>query len=477
MLWLSLYLPHLALEVFLRGAPSEGPFAVVTSEGNRQIIHARNRAAAKCGIVPGMPLGAARSLSNELHVRPRDLATETEALTNIAMWSGQFTPILSLQPPQNILMEIRGSLALFGGITPLYERIAGELKELGYHGNLAVAPTPRAACLLSRAGYASPVMGRQELYALFRNAPLSVLDLPEKKLALLHGMGLRRIGDCLALPRAGLGKRLGPEFLPYLDKILGYAPDPQPRFTAPPQLESRLALPAETDNVEALLFAQRRLLQELRGRLIARGAAVQELELELEHHQGPVTSFPVRLVAPTQETDHLMQLLREHLGNHELRAPVEAITVRISKPLPSKAENQDLFTGAQPDRDWHRLVEHLQARLGTSRIMSVQPVADHRPELAWRESRPGETETKTAFAERPLWLLTKPERLQTVDDQPLLGGPLIFRQGPERIESGWWDGGDVARDYFIAENPRSERYWIFRERRPPREWYLHGIFS
>ena len=55
--------------------------------------------------------------------------------------------------------------------------------------------------------------------------------------------------------------------------------------------------------------------------------------------------------------------------------------------------------------------------------------------------------------------------------------PLQLVQGPERIESGWWDGLDVRRDYFIAESTCHARYWIYRELPQARAWYLHGLFG
>jgi protein ImuB len=74
---------------------------------------------------------------------------------------------------------------------------------------------------------------------------------------------------------------------------------------------------------------------------------------------------------------------------------------------------------------------------------------------------------------RPVWLL----------DTPLpLPEPGILEQGPERIESGWWDGKGVARDYYVARQGRGARQahgaklWVFQERRSKR-WYLHGVFA
>jgi protein ImuB len=78
---------------------------------------------------------------------------------------------------------------------------------------------------------------------------------------------------------------------------------------------------------------------------------------------------------------------------------------------------------------------------------------------------------------RPLWMLTQPEALKTVDGTPRYRGPLGIETGPERIETGWWDGKDVARDYYIARDARGARLWIYQERRPPCGWFWHGIFG
>ena len=50
--------------------------------------------------------------------------------------------------------------------------------------------------------------------------------------------------------------------------------------------------------------------------------------------------------------------------------------------------------------------------------------------------------------------------------------------GPERIESGWWDGGDVRRDYYLVETRGGQRAWAFRaagEQGGP--FMLHGWFA
>lgn len=80
----------------------------------------------------------------------------------------------------------------------------------------------------------------------------------------------------------------------------------------------------------------------------------------------------------------------------------------------------------------------------------------------------------TPISPRPLWMLDEPQRLA-----PARGSwpGLRLESGPERIETGWWDGGDVARDYYVAIDARGRRLWIFRRRFIPRHWFLHGIFG
>jgi protein ImuB len=124
------------------------------------------------------------------------------------------------------------------------------------------------------------------------------------------------------------------------------------------------------------------------------------------------------------------------------------------------------------------LLERLRARLGSEAVRGVYPIAEHRPEQAWRYGEPGEMTGDCPSGERPLWILDTPMRLQQKRGRPLLHGRLSLQADRERIESGWWDGGDVRRDYFIAEDTRHSRYWIYRDLDDADgHWYLHGIFE
>ncbi len=475
MLWLSLLLPHLPLEVF----PAEGqrPTVVYSGTAGRQWVHSGNAAAAACGIGPGMSLQAALSLRADLRIHPRDETAEAEALHGLALWAGQFTSTVSLQPPNGLLLEIEGSLRLFAGLEPLCRHVDAGLREMGYVHRHAVAPTALGAWLLARAGHAEAVRDRQALSRALRGLPLSLLELPEETLAALRGVGLRRIGDCLRLPRAALARRLGPTLTDYLDRTLGRRPDPRPRFEPPERFAARVQLPAEVENSAALLFPLRRLVIELGGFLLARGCGVQELDIAFCKGSRPVSRLPVGLVAPNREPDHLLALVRERLEQHELPAAVDEVALRAERLLPLESSPRGLFAEVRSRGDWRRLVERLQARLGEDAVSGLDTRPEHRPEHAWRPCRPGEASGAARFSGRPLWLLERPEPLECSDGRPCFEGRLTLHEGPERIEGGWWDGEDVRRDYFVAETPQRRRLWVYRELRPPQHWFLHGVFG
>jgi protein ImuB len=201
----------------------------------------------------------------------------------------------------------------------------------------------------------------------------------------------------------------------------------------------------------------------------------------------PATTVGFALAAPAREPAHLVAVLRERLARVVLPAPVEAITLASEATAPLASRNLGLFHGDEAAATVP-LLDRLRARLGEGAVMLVAPHAEHRPERAWRDGKIGERPRSpgtTAGASktwstprppRPIGLLTEPEPL----GHRLEAQPWVLRDGPERIESGWWDGRDVRRDYFVAENPRGETVWIYRDHRygiDDGEWFLHGVFG
>ena len=480
MLWLGLYFPDLPLEVYSRGQQTARPLAVTERWDGRERVARCNAAALAGGIRPGLPLAAALALCGDLLVRPRAPERERQALRGLAAWSYQFSPRIAFDP-RCLLLEIGASLRLFGGEAPFLARIASELPRLGYRAQTAVAPVPAAAALLARVRPGTRVGELALLAAQVAQIPLCHFSRDRVVRDLVAGVGLVTLGDCLQLPRPELARRVGPALGEALDRLLGRIPDPRPAWRPPPVFEERLELLGEISSAPALLFPARRLLLALCGFLRGHGGGVQVLDWRLTHRDAPDSHFRLGLLAPSRDPDHMLELLRERSERLRLAAPVIALTLRVGDWQPFTEASGELFGGRPVDVD---LLERLCARLGATAVQGLEVLPDHRPERAWRLCPPGGSAGTVPaampavdmVAQRPLWLLEPPRPLRLEGGHPSYGGPLQLESLAERIEAGWWDGGDVARDYYLAHNPIGERLWIYRDRQTD-GWYLQGLFD
>lgn len=484
MLWLCLDLPFLPLEICTRASSAAAPFAVSERGDQRaQQVLIANEAAMRAGIRPGMPLAAAHALVSDLQVVGRDDIAERAALERLAAWASQFTSHVSLLHPRTLLLEIEGSLTLFGGLKRLRHALRSGVAALGYNPVLAVAPTPLAATWFARAADEEPVTDMSALTSRLFELPLGGLGLTTAQHTLLRGMGLATLGECLRLPRDGLARRLGGEFVLALDRAFGRLPDPRQCYTAPARFEARLALPGVVEHTEGVLFPLNRLLLELGGFLTARVAGVQQLTLQLHHPKTPSTKIDLGLARPTRDTRHLTELFRERLARIALPEPVEEVALSAPTLLPLTASETDFFSPkhAQPQAA-AELIERLSARLGREAVRGVTTIPDHRPERAWHyldmlaagAAAPSAIPSQQA---RPLWLLREPVALDVQDGHPQLDGALELEPDRERIESGWWDNADVRRDYFVAHDIAGASWWVYRELSAEGRWWVQGAFG
>ena len=466
MLWLALHFHSLSLEVFSRGAAVPEPLAVVEKQGGRTWVIACNAAAAACGVRAGMAAPAAQALADGLVVRKRDKAAERESLAGLAVWAGRFTPSVSIEPPDGLLLEISTCLSLHRGLGNLLKQARAGIGEMGYAAMMACAPSSHGAWLLAQAGIEKAVRDSARLEQVLAALPLALLDQPPVVLESLERVGAQTLGDCLRLPRGGVARRLGQALLDELDRALGRLPEARAFFVPPASFERSLELPAPVHSAEALQFAAHRLLPELEGFLMLRQAGVQELELICRHERRSDTVLKLGFVKPSRDAARMQLLLRETLGRTRLPAAVHTIVLRASLVLALSASSGDLFQKSR-EADVDLLLERLRIRLGKDAVYGIETAADHRPENAWR---PCQEQGGAAVANRhrPLWLLPRP--------LPCHDGRLKLRSGPERIESGWWDGGDATRDYYVAEDRNGAQLWVYCDR-VSGEWYVHGVFA
>lgn len=468
MLWLALHFHALPLEIFSRGAVLSDPLAVSEKQGGRTRVIACNDTAAAAGVQVGMAAAAAQALVDGLVVRTRDLPAEAGSLAGLAVWAGRFTPSVSIAPPAGLLLEIGRCLSLHRGLDTLLQQARSGLDAMGYAAAMACAPSSHGAWLLAKAGVGKAIRERPRLRTVLAALPVGLLDQPPAVVEGLHRIGARTLGDCLRLPRAGVARRFGQALIDELDRALGKLPEARAFFEPPPSFERALELPAPVRAAEALVFAACRLLPELEAYLGLRQSGVQELELVCRHERRDPTVVRLGFVKPIRDAARMRLLLRETLDRTHLPAPVFNIVLSARRVLPLAASSGDLFRARHREADGDLLLERLRIRLGQNAVYGIGTAADHRPERAWSRPRNPKRTAATANRHRPLWLLPQP--------LPCHDGRLKLRSGAERIESGWWDGGDVARDYYVAEDRNGAQLWVYCERASG-EWFVHGIFA
>ena len=474
--WLAIRLPHLALNLLTRGLPGKAgshgapPLAVSGLVHRREQIIDADPAALAGGVKPGMPVNAARGILGELQILKCDPAAEQRALQRLAAWCYQYSSQVCVPGKRaGLFIEAGASERLFGRPEHLGKRLTVELGRLGYHAMAGSAPTREAAWLAAPENL--HIDGVEAVRRRLGSLPLDRLYLDASQRTAMEHMGFRQLRDLLRLPRRDLTRRFGPSVSDYLDHLLGLRPDPRPLFQPPERFFSQLDLPAETHSHQALLFPARRLLEELCGVLRGGDTAVHLLRITLSHEDHEDTRLELGLQSPTQDAARLLAVLRERMERLKLPQAVRGMRLEAPELLKYRADQHSLFgdTPADQQQEIERLAERLQARLGRDAIAGLAGVQDHRPEYSWRTRALYEPPECTALAHRPAWLLPRP--------RPCAIGEYEILTGPERIESGWWDGRDCRRDYYVVRDARGSMLWVFHEYKPRRGWYLHGIFA
>ncbi len=298
---------------------------------------------------------------------------------------------------------------------------------------------------------------------------LAQSGLPGATVTALHAMGFRRLDDVFRLPRPELTRRIGRDGVNWLDRIRGQSADALPAWQPPASFQQKIEFDAELDGSQPLLFPLRRLTRALANLLAARDGGVQRFTLTLEHARGEYTRVVVAMASPQRDAERLFELARTRLERATLPAPARAIELDAEELPVFRPPLRDLFEPIRGDGlDWPTLDERLRARLGDAALRQIALVADHRPERAWRYGTP-DAVISLPRRRRPLWLLPRP--------MPMHPEPALVLAGPERIESGWWDGADARRDYYIVRTVNGQHAWAYLPPGTLDGWMLHGWFA
>lgn len=459
-----------------------------------------------------MTLAEARALTGSgesLIVRSQDTDADRAALESLAVWADRFSPCVHLEGDDTLLLDMSGCERLFPDEENLLRRIKEGLDVMGYTVRAALADTPGAAWAMVHAHPLDSIVAPPgRTVAALAPLPVGALRIDERTVDALRRLGVETIEALLHLPRSSLAARFDDELLLRLDQALGDVPELLTPFRARPVLRSHLRIARPTEEYDVLREGLERVLAAFCEQLERRVAGVRQLfvtfELATDQPRRPVT-FEVHASQATRAREHLRSLLLAGLG--DLRLPAGAIGVMLwaRRVEPLDGRQEELFdTGLSDAENLAHLVDRLVAHLGAEAVVRPQPRSDHQPERAYRyvplvdRRRPTvDAGSRDAGSEatdqdcpvpdsRPLRVLPLPVEVTVVAIAPE-GPPSCFdwqgsREevvacvGPERVETGWWRGRHIRRDYFRATCRSGRRCWLFRQRGAKR-WFLHGWFD
>ncbi len=489
------------------GAAPDKPLVVSIKTDNALRIYAADRRAARMGLKSGMAIADARAMVPVLDVVESDLPSDRALLEKIADWCDRFTPLVALDEPHGLLLDVTGVDHLFGGERALCETVHMKLSRQGFIVQCAMAGTAAAARALSHYAPGTIAAPGKENEAI-ADLPVAALQLDNGIAHSLRRAGLRTIGQVASRKRHELTARFGKEMVAQLDHALGRSEEPvSPRRPLPDFMaEHRFAEPLTVQ--DAILYSLKGLAETLGEVLEKHGQGTREMTAAFFRADGAVRRLCVQTGAPTRDAAIVTRLFRERLDS--LADPLDPgfgfdlIRLEASCAQKQAEETPSFEADARAAREVAFLVDRLAARFGAHRVQRFQPQDTHIPEaaaIAIPAQYAGPTKTawhmqrsETDPPRRPLRLLAKPEPVEDVmalapDSPPKrfkwrhVRHTIAHAEGPERIAMEWWRQQEQmpTRDYFRVEDEDGRRFWLYREglyaeTREPK-WFVHGVFA
>lgn len=491
--------------------PAEVPLVLIGRAGRRRVVLAADAVALRAGARVGMPVAQATALVPGLALRDADPDGDAAALDRLALWAlRRYTPIASSDPPDGLVIDTTGADHLHGGEAALLADLVARLAAASIAACAAVADTRGAAHAaarwLARPTLVVPPGATREMLAPL---PIAALRLPPEIVDGLRVLGLERIGDLAARPRAPLALRFGPEVGRRLDQAFGRLTEPITPLRPPDPIEATRAFAEPIGAAETIARYIARLVDEIVAGLGLRGVGARRLDLLCFRVDAGVAAVRVGVSQPTRDPRHLSRLLTDRIEAIDPGFGIERMTlvVAIAEPMVARQAVSSLVAEIVPDVS--DLIDTLANRVGAPLLYRVAPRPSDVPERSvaridplaptdgtdWGNAEDHGSDESDAWP-RPARLFRAPEPIETVALLPdYLPETFTWRgvrrrvrraDGPERIFGEWWSRDTemaAVRDYFRVEDEAGERFWIFRAgdgedlETGTQRWFLHGIFA
>ena len=531
---LSLWFPRLAAERCLRdrrGLPP-GPFAVTGDVKNAQVLVSLSMEAEAAGLSLGQPVRDAHAMCPTLQTRLQNTALDRSFLTVLRRWAGKFSPWVSEEGPDSLVIDLTGCAHLFGGEAPLMEVVETDCADLGLTVRMGIADTVGAAWALARFSGAGQGCARsgddiaQEARATRSRAakrrhwerggappgtqtppnhsariaasgqtrtalaplPVAALRLEEETVATLNRLGLRQVGDLAGQPRAALARRFGRHLVRRLDQALGVEPEPVNPARAPDHFAVRLTLPDPIGLAADIMSALDRLLPPLSEHLKNAGRGVRRIRMECHRSDHTMQTVDAGLARPSADPHRIRPLLAMKVDELDAGFGIDMIRLEaiVTEPVhahqhrghaEAASDGASRLSGSDEMAD---LLGRIGGRIGLEAITRLHPADSHIPEKTAKSLAAAWSEPAAAWPRprgpRPLELWRS--EIVAAEENPHLPASFRWRGrvfetrtalGPERISPEWWlDDPDWRTGV--------RDYWRVTTRSGDRLWlyYAHG---
>lgn len=496
--FLSLWFRHLTTDWLRIRQPElkDMPYVFTIPVHGRMVIVEASYTAEAQGAISGMAVADAKAVIPALQVFDDKPGRAAKLLKGLGEWCIRYTPVVSLDHPNGLILDISGCAHLWGAEDLYLKEIVNKLKSKGYDVSGAIADTIGAAWGICRYGKLEIVVESGKQMEAILPLPAAALRLESSVLQRLQKLGLYQIRSFIGMPQSNLRRRFGEGLLQRIRQATGQEEEPIKPIVLLAAYQERLPSMEPIRTANGIGIAIQRLLETLCKRLQSEGLGIRSANLKSYRIDGKIEQISIGTNKPTFNIPHLFKLFELKIARIKPALGIELFILEATK-VEEVDPVQEKLWAAKPaieDNAVAELLDRLESKVGSGIIHRYLPEAHYWPErsiklassiaektdIIWPTDRP-----------RPTQLLLHPEPVQVtapIPDYP----PMLFRykgkvhpikkaDGPERIEREWWLDAGEHRDYYTVEDEEGQRYWLFRSGHytedQAHQWFIHGFFA
>ncbi|WP_261387495.1 Y-family DNA polymerase [Chitinophaga pinensis] len=342
----TIWFRHLTTDWLTRRQPElqNIPFVFAAPVHGRMVITAANIPAETQGIRHGMPVADAKAIVPGLQVFDELPEKEVQLLQALGEWCIRYTPLVAVDLPDGLILDISGCAHLWGGEREYLREIITKLRAIGYDVRGAIADTIGTAWAVSRYGRIKPIIESSEQAAALHPLPPAALRLEPELLDRLHKLGLHQIGSFMTMPGRILRRRFGPALLSRLSQALGYEIEGiQPLFPPSPY-EERLPCLEPIRTATGIEIAIQTLLEKLCRRLQQEGKGLRTATLKGYRTDNRMVQASIGTSRASHHVQHLFKLFELKIATIEPALGIELFTLEAEQTEEVSAAQESFWT-------------------------------------------------------------------------------------------------------------------------------------